>query len=339
VIPLFAHTPDTLHAELPGVPLAACRRAFHDLVGKGLPAMETRDGLSKASIRAIEAACHWALPEVETRVQDDFDKSVRYLFRLADGARVEAVCIPLHKPGRYSVCLSSQVGCAMGCAFCATGRLGLARNLATEEIIGCFLRVRSECPGRVSGAVFMGQGEPFHNYDAVLRAAEILCHPNGGAIAAENVTISTVGVVPAIHRYAAERRSFRLIISLHSAIQSRRDALVAVSRKWPLPALAEAIRAYAQVAPGRVTVAYTLVSGVNTGADEAEALAALLGDLPLRINLIDVNDTTGEFAQAPDAERRRFMDLLQPLRVPIVRRYSVGAAQNSACGMLASVTP
>lgn len=342
MLELLGHTPETLHAALTArgadVPPGACRRALADLVALGRPAPLPRDGYPKGSIDVLRSLCTWERPAIEARFTDAFDGSVRYLFRLGDGAVVEAVRIPLHKAGRFSVCLSSQVGCAMGCTFCATGRLGLTRNLRPAEMIGAFLQVRDEAPGRVTGAVFMGQGEPFHNYEAVVAAASVLSDPNGGRVTAKSITVSTVGLVPAIRRYAAERRPWRLIVSLTSAIPERRAALLPVAGRSTLEDLAGALREYAAVAPGRVTVAWVLIGGLNTGPDEAEALARLVGDLPLRVNLVDVNDPRPEgFRRATDAERRRFMEALQVLRVPIVRRYSVGAGQNGACGMLAGV--
>lgn len=277
-------------------------------------------------------------PRVVERLEDPVDHSVRYLFQAEDGAFFEVVRIPLEKAGHFSLCLSSQVGCAMRCAFCATGKLGLKRNLLTEEILGSFLVVRDETPGRVSGAVFMGQGEPFHNYEAVIRAATLLHHPCGGRIAAENISISTVGLVPQIHRYAAEKQPYRLVVSLTSARQEVRERLLPVAAKWSLEELAEALRAYAQACGTRVTVAWVLMGGVNDGAEEVAALQRLLGDLPLRLNLIDVNTSQG-FRRSTDAEREQFRDRLQALEVPIVRRYSVGRAENSACGMLAARRP
>jgi 23S rRNA (adenine2503-C2)-methyltransferase len=302
------------------------------------------DGMVRPVSRAVRAAvaAHTTArrPEVVERVEDGVDGSVRYLFAAEDGARFEAVRIPLHKPGRFSVCLSSQVGCAMGCVFCATGRLGLARNLSAAEIVGAFCAVRDEAPGRVTGAVFMGQGEPLHNYEAVMQAASVLADPNGGRISADGITVSTVGLVPQIRRFTAEGRPFRLIVSLTSALPERRAALLPVAGRIPLEELAAALRAHHAVFQDRVTVAWVLMGGVNDGPEEVEALRALFGDVPLRVNLIDVNDDRpGGARRATAAERAAFMDALQVLRAPVVRRYSVGAAQASACGMLAARPP
>jgi 23S rRNA (adenine2503-C2)-methyltransferase len=277
--------------------------------------------------------------EVVERVTDPTDGFVKLLLRSPDGALTEAVRIPLHKPGRYSVCLSSQVGCAMQCAFCATGTLGLTRHLAAWEMVAAFRRVaielRAEEPGaRLSGAVFQGQGEPFHNYEAVVQAASVINHPCGGRVSADAITISTVGLVEKIRRFTREGHPYRLIVSLTSAVPERRRELLPVAGRLDLEDLAEVLRERSARVPGRVTVAWVLLGGVNHDAAEVDRLKALLGDLPLRVNLIDVNGDLG-FRRATDDERNAFFDRLQALEVPIVRRYSGGRGTHAACGMLA----
>jgi len=294
--------------------------------------------LSRACRATLEGALDRRRLEVLERVEDPEDGSLRYLFRSPDGAVHEGVRIPLHTPGRFSVCLSSQVGCAMGCTFCATGRLGLSRNLETWEMVAAWRCVRDEAPGRVSGAVFMGQGEPLHNYEAVIGAARLLSHPCGGRIAQEAITISTVGLVPQIRRYTAEGHRYRLIVSLSSAVPERRASLLPVAGRASLEDLAAALRAHHAATGQRVTVAWVLLGGVNTGPDEVAALRALLGELPVRLNLIDVNDDRPEgqaYRRATALERAALHDALRDLGVPVVRRFSVGRAQGSACGMLA----
>jgi len=296
-----------------------------------------RRPLSRAKLDALAQHTSSARLDVVERATDPADGFVKYLFRSPDGALSEAVRIPLEKPGRFSVCLSSQVGCAMQCVFCATGRLGLTRHLEPWEIVAAFLTVRDEAPGRVSGAVFQGQGEPLHNYDAVIQAARVLSHPCGGSIAGRAITISTVGLVPQIRRFASERHPYRLIISITSAVEERRAKLLPVAGRFTIEELASAVREHAAVARGRITLAWVVMAGVNTDAAEVEAIQRHFGDLPLRINLIDVNDARPDgFARASDAERKALVDLLQVLRAPIVRRYSGGAARHAACGMLAA---
>lgn len=272
------------------------------------------------------------------RALDPADGFVKYLFQSPDGALSEAVRIPLEKPGTFTVCLSTQSGCAMACAFCATGRLGLNRSLEAWEMVAAFLAVRREAPGRLTGAVFMGQGEPLANYDELVRACRVLSDPCGGRIKAESISISTVGLVPAIRRYAAEGHPYRLIVSLTSTNPGRRAALLPVASRWSLEELAGAIREYAAACGERVTVAWVTVAGLNTGDDEVEGLARLLGDLPLRVNLIEVNDARPDGFRAPDlAELDRFRDALKARGWPVVRRYSGGSRAHAACGMLASV--
>ncbi len=316
--------------------LTEARQVLSRVISEGSPDPTPRREPRRALVEAIRRQATWERLEVLERVPDEEGKSVRYLFRSPDGALSEAVRIGLHKPDHYTVCLSSQVGCAMQCAFCATGRLGLTRNLAPWEMISAFLTVRDEAPGRVSGAVFMGQGEPFHSYDAVIQTARILCNPSGGRVAKENITISTVGLVPQIRRYTRELQPYKLIISLTSTVPERRVELLPVAGRTDLAELASAIRDYAVIAQDRVTVAWVVLGGVNTGDDEVEGLRVLLSDLPLRINLIDVNDPRpGGFRRASPAELGEFLNRLQVLKVPVVRRYSVGKDQDSACGMLA----
>jgi 23S rRNA (adenine2503-C2)-methyltransferase len=224
----------------------------------------------------------------------------------------------------------------MGCTFCATGRMGLSRHLAAWEIVSAFRTIRDDLDPteRITGAVFMGQGEPLHNYDEVLAAAAILSDPSGGRIKAEAISISTVGVVPAMRRYAREGHRYRLIVSLTSAIEARRAHYLPVTKKWGLDELASAIRELHAAHGERVTVAWVVMGGVNTGQDEVDALGALLGDLPLRLNLIDVNDAG--FARASADELDAFRDRLRVLGVPVVRRYSGGRERHAACGMLAA---
>lgn len=338
---LYAQLPEALAARLAevGAPLteAEARRLMAQAFDPPA-APPPKHPLSKAKLAAAARAFDATRLEVVERVEDTSDHFVKYLFRSPDGALSEAVRIPLEKPGRFSVCLSSQVGCAMSCEFCATGRLGLRRNLETWEMVSAFLRVRDEAPGRVVGAVFQGQGEPLQNYDNVIQAAKVLSHPCGARISGRSITISTVGLVPQIRRFASERHPYRLIVSLTSAVEARRRRLLPVAGRVPLEELAKAVREYAAVAKhGRLTLAMVLMSGVNTDAAEVAEIRRLFGDLDLRINLIDVNDPRPDgFRRASDAERKVFMSELQVLRAPIVRRYSGGADKHAACGMLAA---
>jgi 23S rRNA (adenine2503-C2)-methyltransferase len=287
------------------------------------------------------------------------DGFVKYLCRLADGAEIEAVRIPLPDPAearalkarrrrgeahglvelptaKYTVCISSQVGCALGCAFCATGRLGFARNLATWEMLAQVHAIRREADRPVRGVLFLGMGEPLLNYDNVLAAARILSHPAGLAISADGISISTAGVVPAMRRFVAERPPFRLMISLAAPTSAARLPLMPVERRWPLPELAAAVRAYAEASRSRVTLAYVGISGVNMDRQAGRELAALFAGVRVKVNLIDVNDATGRFAPPTDAEVAELRDELSRHGIPLVRRYAGGRHIGAACGTLAA---
>jgi 23S rRNA (adenine2503-C2)-methyltransferase len=338
---IFGMLPEDLasHLRARGVFVrdAEARRVLAHAIAHGREGYPSARPVPRAVEAAVERLVDRARPEIVERAVDPSDGFVKVLFRFGDGALAEAVRIPLEKEGCFTVCLSSQAGCAMACDFCATGRLGLARHLEPWEIVAQFVALRDEAPGIVTGAVFQGQGEPLHNYENVMHAAAVLAHPCGGRIAAKAITISTVGLVPAIHRIARERLPYRLIVSLTSAVDERRRALMPNAAAWPVRELAAAVRAYQAAVGGRVTIAWVVLGGINTGDDEVEALRELFAGVPFRLNLIDVNDARPDgYRRADEQELGRFRDSLRTLGIPVVRRYSGGAAKHAACGMLAS---
>jgi 23S rRNA (adenine2503-C2)-methyltransferase len=270
------------------------------------------------------------------RQESRVDPFVKYLLRAPDGRVFETVRIPLEQP-RWSVCISSQVGCAQACAFCETGRLGFTRNLEPWEMVEQVRFVRREGPERpVTGVVFQGQGEPLVNYDNVMRAAEVMRHPCGLQVRGDRITISTVGILPAMERYLEEGHPYRLILSLTSAFGDKRASLIPVGRAYDVPDLVDAARRLAARQKGPVQIAWVLMSGINTGPEEARELGRLLRGAPGRVSVIDVNDPTGEFQRATDAERSRFLSALAEAGIGFVRRYSGGPDIHAACGMLAS---
>jgi 23S rRNA (adenine2503-C2)-methyltransferase len=275
--------------------------------------------------------------ERRTSAGDGFEK---FLFAAPDGARFESVLIPLahrQEDRKAVVCVSSQSGCAMGCTFCATGRLGFSRHLEVWEIVAQVAQLRRESPFPVRGVVFMGMGEPLLNLDAVLQAARIFSEPCGLAISAKAITLSTVGIVPAILRLARERQPYRLIVSLTSADPDKRRRVMPVEARYPLSTLRDALAAYHAATGRRMTLAWTLIAGFNTSEEDAQQLADWVGELPVQLDLIDVNDATGRFAPPDDAERNAFRDALRRhLAAPVVRRYSGGKDIEAACGMLAA---
>lgn len=265
------------------------------------------------------------------------DGFVKYLFESPLGGRVEAVRIPLFDE-KHVVCISSQVGCALACDFCMTGKMGFSRNLETWEMVDQVLAVRAEADRPVRGVVFMGMGEPLLNYAEVIRAAEILRHPAGLAISGKAITLSTAGHVPGIRRYVREGHPYRMTFSITSAIPEKRARLMPVEQAHPLPELVEAIREYAAVRRERATLAYVLIRGLNTGREDAEALAHAFRGIRIKIDLIEVTDPTGRYLPPTEEELSRFRDHLQILRAPIARRYSGGKDIGAACGTLEAST-
>jgi 23S rRNA (adenine2503-C2)-methyltransferase len=331
---------EDLHASLAhaGVTLSAARRIQAAAIRRGeFPA--PAPGLSAkvlAAVREQAAIPHLELAEKTVSKRDGFAK---YLFRGDGPGLFEAVRIPLlHRPGdpKYVVCVSSQVGCALGCVFCATGRMGFIRNLAAWEIVDQVIKIQDDSSHAVRGVVFMGMGEPMLNYDAVITAARILCESCGLAIAAKSITLCTAGIVSGIRRFTSEGHSFRLLVSLNCAEPSRRRELMPVEQSNPTPELMQALREYHVATGRRVTLAWTLISGLNTGEEDARVLASLTKGLPVKLDLIDVNDPSGRFKSPPAGELSEFRDALRRhLGMPVARRYSGGQDIHAACGMLA----
>lgn len=317
---------------IPGV----ARRVAARLVADDRDDLSGVAGLSNAVRGRLAARGSLERLHVVDRRRSSVDPFVKYLFRSHDGHVFEAVRIPLEKP-RWSVCVSSQAGCALACAFCETGRLGFDRNLESWEIVEQVLTIRRESPERpVTGVVFQGQGEPFQNYDNVLAAAAVLRHPCGARVGADRITISTVGLLPMIERYVEEGHPYRLILSLTSAFQEKRARLLPVAGKWDVERLAAAMKRLSAKQRNVVNLAWVLMSGVNTQAEEAREIARLFTGSRVRLSVIDVNDPTGRFERAGDAERGRFLDALSENGIGFVRRYSGGPDIHAACGMLAA---
>jgi 23S rRNA (adenine2503-C2)-methyltransferase len=334
---LRGFTPETLVAAFPDIGLepAQARRVVTRLTHDYREDLTGVPGLRRTKAEALLARGRLDRLEVQDRRRSAVDPFVKYLFRSIDGRVFESVRIPLEQP-RFSICVSSQAGCALRCDFCETGRMGFDRNLEPWEIVDQVLRIRAESPERpVTGVVFQGQGEPFQNYDNVMTAADVLRHPCGGRIGSDRITISTVGLLPMIERYIEEGRPYRLILSLTSAFGEKRAELLPVAGKWEVERLADAMKRLSRRQRNVINLAWVLMSGVNTGADEARELGRLFKGERVRLSVIDINDPTGRFTRADDRERGEFLSALASNGIPFVRRYSGGPDIHAACGMLA----
>jgi 23S rRNA (adenine2503-C2)-methyltransferase len=214
--------------------------------------------------------------------------------------------------------------------------MGFRRNLAAWEIVDQVIKIQADSPHPVRGVVFMGMGEPMLNYDRVIQAARILSEPCGLAIGGKAITISTAGIVPGIRRFTAEGHIYRLVVSLNTADPIRRRQLMPIEQTYPTSQLIAALRDYHQATGRRVILAWTMIAGVNTRSEDAAMLANLIEGLPVKLDLIDVNDPTGRFQPPSPDELAVFRDALSAeLGVPVARRYSGGRDIQAACGMLA----
>jgi 23S rRNA (adenine2503-C2)-methyltransferase len=261
----------------------------------------------------------------------------KLLLRLADGQTIETVIMRYR--GRATACLSTQVGCAMGCVFCATGQMGFTRHLRPGEIVAQalaaqrHLRTRGE-PG-LRNLVLMGMGEPLHNYDAVMTALAILADTRGLNLGPSRITISTVGVVPGILRLAAENQPYNLAVSLHGANEEDRTRLVPLARRWPLAELIAACRTYAEQTRRRIFFEWTLIAGTNDSPAHATQLAALLAGLDAHVNLIPLNPTGG-YPGRPSTAATSFQGILHAAGIPSTVRQRRGLDVAAGCGQLRS---
>jgi 23S rRNA (adenine2503-C2)-methyltransferase len=258
---------------------------------------------------------------------------VKYLLGLADGATVEAVGLPAGD--RLTVCFSTQAGCAMGCSFCATGIAGLTRDLGPGEMVDQVRLVTDDFGRRVTNAVAMGQGEPFANYGATLGALRFLNAAEDLGIGARHITVSTCGLVPGIQRFSEEPEQFTLAVSLHSAVQATRDRLMPGVRGMPLPALREALVAYAEKTGRRPSLEYALIAGVNDSPEQLSALVRFARNLLVHVNLIPVNPIAESgFARSTDERVTTFQRELHMSGIEASVRMERGADIDAACGQL-----
>ncbi len=278
------------------------------------------------------------LPVIQT-VQESADRTVKFLFRLRDELTVESVLIPFNN--KYTLCLSSQVGCAMKCSFCHTGTQGLTRHLAVEEIIGQFIGASSWLTqarpedDKILNVVFMGQGEPLHNFDAVKTATEILLERRGLGLAPHKITISTAGYLPGLRRWKEEMPKVNIAVSLHSPMKEKRDQLIPLNQRYPI----DEVVAFAEAIPeGRarfVTYEVLLIKDFNDSEEDAEATGLYLAGRNAFISLIPFNPFPGTSYQRPDAEKvERFKRHLDHHRIPTVIRKTKGDEILAACGQL-----
>jgi 23S rRNA (adenine2503-C2)-methyltransferase len=326
-----------------GQPAFRGRQVLPWLYRPGITAFKQMTDLAKG-FRALldERACisRFLAPEIEQST----DGAVKFGFRLEDGLMIESVLIP--EEDRNTLCISSQVGCAMGCRFCLTGQMGLHRNLSRAEIVNqiCaaqdWMRANTQyLPGpeqRLTNLVFMGMGEPLANIDNLLAALSILTEQRGLDFSARRITVSTCGLVPQMLELG-QKSTVNLAVSLHAADNETRSSLMPVNKRWPIEELLNACKNYSHKKRQRVMFEYTLFAGINDSDADARKLAALLHDVPCKINLLAMNECPSLSFHSPPIERMlRFQQILMHANYTVFIRKSRGADISAACGLLAS---
>jgi 23S rRNA (adenine2503-C2)-methyltransferase len=286
-------------------------------------------------------------------VTDRMNETVKFLYETSDGDFIESVLIFAddtlsgETASRITLCVSSQAGCPLACAFCATGQSGYRRNLDSSEIISQVLLAEdylldSTMPSdnskglrKISNIVFMGMGEPLLNYENVINSIKILNYASGYNLGSRHFTISTSGIIPQVKMLQDEILQIRLAVSLHSAIQDKRAALMPVSKKYPLPLLIKSLKEYQEATRRRITMEYVLLENINDTAGDADALKELLSGLDCNLNLIAFNPVDGlPFTRPQDKALGAFMGLLAARKIPFVLRKSKGGEISAACGQL-----
>lgn len=270
---------------------------------------------------------------IEKKLVSEYDSTMKYLFKLHDGEFIESVLMK-YKYG-YTVCVSSQVGCRMGCTFCASTLSGVVRNLTPSEILSQIYAVSRDNDIRISHIVMMGMGEPFDNYDNVLKFLRLVSDENGINISMRHISLSTCGIVPAIYKLMNENLQLTLSVSLHAPTDELRSSMMPVNRKYHIDELITACREYTRKTSRRISFEYSLVKNVNDTDECAFALAKLLRGMLCHINLIPVNEVTETGCKKSSPERiKRFSDILASKGLNATVRRELGADINAACGQL-----
>lgn len=270
---------------------------------------------------------------IEKKLVSEYDDTIKYLFRLHDGEFIESVLMK-YKYG-YTVCVSSQVGCRMGCTFCASTLSGVVRNLEPSEILSQIYAISRDNNIRVSHIVMMGMGEPLDNYDNVLKFLSLISDENGLNISMRHISLSTCGIVPGIYRLMEEKLQLTLSISLHAPTDSVRTKMMPVNRKWNIGELIAACKKYTEFTSRRISFEYALVNGVNDSDECAVKLAALLKGMLCHVNLIPVNEVSETGCKRSSPERiSRFSKILESKGFAVTVRRELGSDINAACGQL-----
>lgn len=334
-----------------GEPKYRAAQIWSWLYQKGITEIDQMTNLSQSFRQTLKTQTWISKAELRDQIQSEVDRSTKFLFRVTGGEDVETVLMP--DGNRLTVCLSSQVGCAMDCAFCATGQMGFFRNLPVDGVMDQFLAIQTKLQEntdeyirqtkfnnkrKITNVVFMGMGEPLANYQQVVSAIRILTDPDGINLAGRRITVSTVGLAPRIEQLAEEGLGCKLALSLNATTDEIRTRLMPINHRYPIREIMSAVRFWIETTGMSVTFEYVMIRGLNDSLVDAERLCRLVQNIPCKINLIPFNEIEGSDLRRPEERRiERFHRILtQHHRVAPVR-YSKGRDIAAACGQLRTI--
>lgn len=315
-----------------GLPSFRAQQVFAWL-HRGVGSFDDMTNLSKPLRYMLQEKYYISVAKVEKKLQSHYDDTIKYLFSFHDGECVESVLMKYHHG--YSICISSQVGCKMGCTFCATGMGGFSRNLTASEMLAQVQAAQQDQQIRISNVVLMGMGEPLDNYSNVLRFLELITCPQGINIGMRHISLSTCGVVNRIYELAEQKLQLTLSISLHAPNDEIRSKTMPINRVFPIEELLQACRYYIKMTNRRISFEYAMIHAVNDSDSCAYELASRLSGMLCHVNLIPVNTVQGSHYQKSGQERlRHFASILEQKGCTVTVRRTLGADINASCGQL-----
>ena len=308
-------------------------KQISDWLNKGVTSFSQMSNIPKNIIEFLSGSCYISVANIEKKLVSRYDKTVKYLFCLNDGEYIESVVMSYHHG--YSICVSTQVGCKMGCTFCATGKSGFSRSLTASEILAQIESAQKDLNIRISNIVLMGMGEPLDNFDNVIRFLKLVSCEDGLNIGMRHITLSTCGIVPRIYELAEYKFALTLSVSLHAPDNATRSRTMPINNRYPVELLIKACRDYFDITGRRVSFEYALIDGENDSEECALKLANLLKGMNCHVNLIPVNTVEGTGYKKSGAERRNaFVEILSKHGITATIRRTLGSDINASCGQL-----
>ena len=315
-----------------GQPKYRAAQLFNWIYKKRIAKLDDMTNFSKQLRQQLSESATIGLVRLAKQVSASDNQTTKFLFTLEDNLHVESVFMIEAK--RKTVCLSTQVGCPLGCSFCATGKMGFQRNLTAGEIVDQLLSIQQILNVDMTNVVIMGMGEPFLNYDEVIKACDLISHDTGIAIGKRKITISTSGIIPGIRRFADEGQRYKLAISLNAADDQIRDDMMPINKKYPLNELINAAKYYAAKSRHRITFEYVMIRGVNDSTRDSQKLARLLKGLKCKLNIIPYNSIDEKNKIPSEDQIDNFIRPFLSMNVVVSVRRSKGSDIQAACGQL-----